>query len=142
MRNPSSEEAARWLAQAARDLDAAALLRRGGHANLACFHAQQAAEKAVKAFLYGRGAEDVRGHSVSRLLSDAGTFDDRFTALRTTGATLDKFYIPTRYPNGLPGGLPADAYTADEAATAIAKANHVLATVRSALDSPAVDHSS
>ncbi len=42
-------EAQRWLAQARNDFDAAGLLCRHAHFNLACFQAQQAAEKAVKA---------------------------------------------------------------------------------------------
>jgi HEPN domain-containing protein len=28
---------------------------------------------------------------------------------------LDRFYIPTRYPNGLPDLTPAEAFTADDA---------------------------
>jgi HEPN domain-containing protein len=39
---------------------------------------------------------------------------------------LDKYYIPTRYPNGLPGGIPSQAYTADDARQAIAAAVRVL----------------
>ena len=27
---------------------------------------------------------------------------------------LDRFYIPTRYPNGLPGGSPFQVYTAND----------------------------
>src|SRR5438128_7333019 len=36
----------------------------------ACFHGQQAAEKALTAFLYARGAEHVLGHSVADLAAD------------------------------------------------------------------------
>ena len=131
MRRPSVEEGRRWLSQAERDLDAAELLGKGGHFNLACFHSQQAAEKGAKALLYARGAEDVRGHSVSRLIQDAVTFEPDVASLLRTGAALDKFYIPTRYPNGLPGGLPSDAYTEDEAEGAIAKARSSLDEIRS-----------
>src|SRR3972149_3247436 len=41
------------------------LAQRGGY-YLACFLAQQVAEKALKAFLYTRGLEIVLGHSVER----------------------------------------------------------------------------
>jgi HEPN domain-containing protein len=33
-------------------------------------------------------------------------------------AILDQYYIPTRYPDGLPGGLPFEVYTADQDAVA------------------------
>jgi HEPN domain-containing protein len=46
---------------------------------------------------------------------------------------LDKLYIPTRYPNGLAGGAPADFYTRPEAERAIADAEAVLAVCRKML---------
>ncbi|MFA6110085.1 MAG: HEPN domain-containing protein, partial [Candidatus Latescibacterota bacterium] len=101
MRLPPEQEGQRWLAQARQDLEAAAVLRESGHRNLTCFHAQQAAEKGVKAFLYAQGLDEVWGHSVAILLRDAATYQERFAALRPIGAALDKFYITTRYPNGL-----------------------------------------
>ena len=52
-------EAARWLRQALQDLNDADFAREGGRHNLACFLGQQAAEKAVKAYLYHRRVEDV-----------------------------------------------------------------------------------
>jgi HEPN domain-containing protein len=104
-------EAERWLEQARRDLDDARYAAAGERWNLACFLAQQAAEKALKAFLYARGAEAVWGHSVAELCGDAATHDAAFAELGKKAAALDQYYIPTRYPNGLPGGIPADAYT-------------------------------
>ncbi|HZP95160.1 MAG TPA: HEPN domain-containing protein [Candidatus Limnocylindria bacterium] len=47
MKPEASAEAGRWLAQAERDLAAARDLERAGHFNVACFQAQQAAEKAA-----------------------------------------------------------------------------------------------
>jgi len=62
------EEGQRWLSQAENDVSAAKLLKDAGYCNLACFHAQQAAEKALKGFLYSKGADNVWGHSVARLM--------------------------------------------------------------------------
>jgi HEPN domain-containing protein len=45
-------------------------------------------------------------------------------------AILDQYYIPTRYPNGLPGGLPFEVYTADQAATAVATCARVIELAR------------
>jgi len=70
MREDSLEEGRRWLQQALEDLHwAEDLAQRGGY-YLACFLAQQVAEKALKAFLYTRGLEIVLGHSVERLYPD------------------------------------------------------------------------
>jgi len=113
-------EAERWLEQARRDLDDARYAAAGARWNLACFVAQQAAEKALKAFLYAQGAEAVWGHSVAELCHDAGEHDAAFSQLGTEAAALDQYYIPTRYPNGLPGGIPADAYTRVDAERALA----------------------
>ena len=119
MRPEAMAEAARWLAQAERDLAAARDLARTGHHNVACFQAQQAAEKAAKAVLYARGAEDVFGHSVRELLRSAAASAPALAALDDAAMRLDRLYIPTRYPNGLPGGIPADAFSAADATEAI-----------------------
>ena len=103
------------------------------HHNWACFLAQQAAEKAAKAFLYLQGADDPWGHSVADLLHDATTYDASLTKLQPTGGLLDKFYIPTRYPNGLPGGLPSQAYSEAEAHQAMAWAGEIIDAVASRL---------
>ena len=43
------------------------------------------------------------------------------------GRALDKLYVPTRYPNGLPAGAPADCFTRAEAEDAIRHAEVALA---------------
>ena len=43
------------------------------------------------------------------------------------GRLLDRFYIPTRYPNGLPGGIPKGAFTERDTAAALAAAEAVAA---------------
>ncbi|MGE5559021.1 MAG: HEPN domain-containing protein [Bacillota bacterium] len=126
MKNDSRHEGERWFAQAKRDFDDAVFSRDGGRFNLACFLAQQAAEKSIKAFLYSRGAELVWGHSVAELCHDATGFDAEFARLKTDAATLDKYYIPTRYPDGLPGGIPADAYQKEDAASALERAGKII----------------
>ena len=70
-------EGARWLRQAEQDLDDARYLKEGGRHNLACFMGQQAAEKAIKAYLYHKRVEDVWGHSLLDLCEDAKLFDMR-----------------------------------------------------------------
>lgn len=133
MRRGPKEEAKRWIQQARRDLDDAVYLLEGDRFNTACFLAQQSAEKALKAFLYFKGVEIVLGHSTSELCYTAMDFDSDFESIVSISASLDKYYIPTRYPNGLPGGIPAEAYTRDDAQMAISMAQKILEFVKSKL---------
>ena len=121
-------EAARWLEQARRDLDDAEFAASGSRWNLACFLAQQAAEKALKAFLFSRGAEAV-WVSVAELCRSAAEQDAAFGALGAEAGALDQFYIPTRYPNGLPGGIPAEAYTRTDGDRALGLCRSVISLV-------------
>ncbi len=122
-------EAGRWLRQAERDLDDAEFATRGSRYHLACFLAQQSAEKALKAFLFFKGAERVWGHSVAELCRDAAELDGEFAELGKIAGSLDKYYIPTRYPNGLPGGIPAEAFIEDDARSALGIARRVIGKV-------------
>ncbi len=46
---------------------------------------------------------------------------------------LDQYYIPTRYPDALPGAIPATAYTGEQASAAIALAGDVVGRARAAV---------
>ena len=126
MRKTATEEAARWMAQAREDLRWASRLAEQGGYHLACFLAQQVSEKALKAFLYAQGEEIVLGHSVGRLCAQASSYDPGFKEKAARWTILDTYYIPTRYPNGLPDGIPADAYNADAADSAVRLAEDVV----------------
>lgn len=119
-------EAKRWLAQARSELAFARVgLREGFHAQ-ACFHCQQAAEMALKALHYLGGARLVMGHALVELLAPLEEIHPTLASLRGTAARLDQLYIPTRYPNGLPGGVPAEVFTKEQAAEAIAQATQFI----------------
>ncbi|MGH7311349.1 MAG: HEPN domain-containing protein [Candidatus Rokuibacteriota bacterium] len=133
MRPEPGREGRRWLAQAENDLAFATLASRERFFAQACFNAQQAAEKALKAFLYARGAEQVLGHSVADLIVECARLDGVFAGLQGRVAALDQFYVATRYPNSLPGGIPADAFGQADASRALAMAGEVLDAVKGAL---------
>jgi HEPN domain-containing protein len=128
-----SGRAADWFRQAEADLTHARHALADGHHEWACFAAQQASEKAAKAAHAAAGRE-AWGHVVTELLdalrAQAPAIDD---ALLDRARALDKLYIPTRYPNGLAGGAPADFYTRPEAERAIADAEAVLGVCRNLL---------
>jgi len=133
MRPEPKAEGLRWLRQAEHDLNDAEYNLAGRRYSLACFLCQQAAEKALKAFLYARGAEQVLGHSVADLATECGTLDGDFRALKPKAAPLDHYYVPTRYPNSLPGGIPAEAFDEDDASRAVALAQKVIRQVKAKL---------
>lgn len=124
------KEAQRWLAQAERDLDDANFTKDGKRFNLACFLYQQAAEKAIKAYLYTQEIEDIWGHSVAELCGEAERYNKVFSSLLAESASLDKYYIPTRYPNGLPGGIPADVFQQKDADDASSSCQKIIAAVK------------
>ncbi len=133
MRPEPGREGRRWLAQAENDLAFAALASRERFFAQACFNAQQAAEKALKAVLYARGAEQVLGHSVADLVAECARLDGAFAALAARVTALDQFYVATRYPNTLPGGIPAEAFGQTDATRALGMAGEVLDAVRRVL---------
>lgn len=104
----------RWASQAEDDYETALLLINGGKFAQACFFFQQASEKAIKALWYLYG-EEPWGHGITRLIEVFPVDEVRgklISELMDEAKELDKLYIPTRYPNGLPEGLiPATAYT-------------------------------
>ena len=127
-------EGARWLRQARQDLVDADFAREGSRFNIACFLGQQAAEKALKAFLYHRGAEDVWSHSLIDLCEDAKLFEMFFDTIKSEARQLDKYYEITRYPYYLPGGIPSEAFDRDDADRAIALSQLVVDFVGERLD--------
>lgn len=122
-------EAHRWLQTARGDLETARVLADHDRWAHACFHSQQAAEKALKAVWYSRDG-DPWGHSVLQLIDDLGELDRETHAqlrdLREAAARLDRYYVPTRYPNGLPDITPDQAFFASDAASALDAADTVL----------------
>ena len=127
--NPAAQ-GRRWMLQAERDLEDAKYLRDGSRYNLACFMGQQAGEKAVKAYLYHQGAEDVWGHSLADLCEDAKLISMMFDVIKSHAVLLDKYHDLTRYPHLLPGGIPSDAYDAEDADRAIFIADGVITFVK------------
>ena len=120
----------RWMRQALRDLEAAEADMERGFFEWACFKAQQAAEKAVKALLRAHGV--VRGgHSVLKLLDVAreGLGVEAPGDVREAAAELDHYYIPPRCPDAYAEGSPFEYYTEEMARRAINLARRVLTWV-------------
>lgn len=134
MKPTRETEASRWLRQAEKDLDDGEYALAGDRYHLACFLAQQSAEKALKSAIYAHGAENVWGHSVAQLCNDLAGLESRWEGLKRRVAFLDRFYIATRYPSGLPGGIPAEAFRRQDAEEALAAVRALLDDLRPASD--------
>jgi HEPN domain-containing protein len=90
-----SDRSQDWFQQAKRDLEQAKESQNAGRHEWACFAAQQAAEKAVKA-LHLSLKQESWGHVVARLLADLPASVSLPAGLVDKGRVLDNFYVPTR----------------------------------------------
>ncbi len=123
-----------WWKQALADAEHARYALKAGHYEWACFAAQQAAEKALKACL-NRLGKAAYGYVLLRLLQGIRESGVEVPAdLEDAAKILDKFYIPTRYPNGLAEGAPTEFYTRQEAENAIGLAEQILRFCANHLD--------
>lgn len=116
-------DAQKWLDFAGEDLHMAKLAMRDSLFNQVCFHAQQVAEKTLKSLIITAGVLPPKTHKLGDLLGllPVALPDN----LRPRLLLLDRYYIPTRYPDAVPGslatGMPnqADAEEALSASTDI-----------------------
>ncbi|WP_135255779.1 HEPN domain-containing protein [Thermus caldilimi] len=98
----------------------------------ACFASQQAAEAALKGLHLARG-QVAWGHSIQDLLGGLPGEIEVPEELLEAAKVLDKYYIPTWYPDAHPAGPAARAYTRGEAEEAIRLAEKVLRFVEEVL---------
>jgi len=116
------EEVKNWIDFAYEDLRMAELALKEEIYNQVCFHSQQCVEKILKAFIEFKGKIHPQTHKLTDILSQIP--ESPFEDLRDGILLLDRFYIPTRYPDALPGslkeGLPKESDA--EEAIGVAKA--------------------
>lgn len=114
-----------WLEQARVNLEhAERSLAMGDHA-WACFAAHQAAEAALKG-LHLRHGQIAWGHSILDLLDALPEHTRPDAEFLNEAGALDKYYIPTRYPDAHPAGPAARHYHEHEARGALSLAREVL----------------
>ncbi len=124
----NQREAHRWMRTALDDLRTARILKENSQFAHSCFHAQQAGEKALKALWYFHDA-DPWGHSLKKLLDELADVDqalyERCKTIHRQALVLDRYYIPTRYPNGLPDITPDLAFEEADADSCMVHAQHI-----------------
>jgi HEPN domain-containing protein len=119
-----NELAEQWLSFARDDLRVATLVLSEGIYHQTCFHAQQCVEKALKGVLVHEEGRAPRTHAITDPVSLLTV--DFVADLVDELGDLDDYYIPTRYPDALPGMLPEGLPGKPEAEQAVALAESVL----------------
>ena len=134
-------EARRWMRQAREDSEAAACLFENAHLAFACFHCQQAVEKALKALMFAKGRlkrSDLEAHDILALSYRASQMDPSFRAIPNMVAAMHGYYIKTRYPHYQRGlcqnTIPAEMFSHQDAENAISKAEEILQLIEEVLN--------
>lgn len=94
-----SLQSRQWFKYAQDDLSWSKASFKDGFLKGACFAAQQAAEKALKAYIISQGKNIKKIHDIRALLEECIKTDESFEELREECSTLNSYYAPTRYPD-------------------------------------------
>lgn len=129
-----------WLRQAEADLQAAQDSLASGHYEWACFQAQQAAEKAFKAFLEERTGQHPASHTLydpggGSLLAECQQFEPDFSSLVRAAGLLRTHEKASRYPDGSTVMLslniaPVDHYQVTDAQACMSAAQSIVGFVK------------
>jgi|SRR5579863_4074163 HEPN domain-containing protein len=112
--SPPLHNAAAWIAKADNDLLAADNNVSAARTpwDAVCFHAQQAAEKSLKALLVARGILPPHKHDLTDLLTRALAFEPTLRSLAADATMLTSYAVEVRYPDSLVTCTAADGHAA------------------------------
>jgi HEPN domain-containing protein len=122
-----------WLDRASEDIGVAEFLLDGaaGYPGPVVFHAQQAAEKYLKALLVHFQVEFRKTHDIVELLDLVGTVDRQLADSLVAAAVLTPYGVEVRYPGDCP------MITLDDMRKAVRLARDVRDAVAARLSVPA-----
>ncbi len=125
-------EAERWLKQAEYNLEVARSNFAAGFYAAACFMCEQTVQMALKSYIILKTGRSPLGiHSIQKLAERCARFDSKFKAIQDFGKVLDRYYVPTRYPDALtPPAVPFETYTLDDAREAVEKSQEIVSSIR------------
>jgi len=116
----SRQNALRWIRDAENTLRVAEMNCQWEAHNVACFLAEQSAQKSLKAVLYLDGARFIRTHSISELVKEVARKRPEFQNLREDAGTLDQYYLTTRYPDAVAEpAIPSEIFNRKQAEEAL-----------------------
>jgi len=123
------------MREAEAELNAARDLFAHGHWSWCCFTSQQAAEKALKA-LSEHFRSPQAGPNLNLLVRALEPDVSISEGVRQSCAHLNRYYIPTRYPNAFDRGVPAEQFFEADARQALDHAKEVAGFARGIIGSP------
>jgi HEPN domain-containing protein len=128
----SKEEAERWLRQAEYNLKVAESNFAAGLYAAACFMSEQTVQMALKSYLILKTGRSPLGiHSIQKLADKCSQFDSKFKEFSDFGKVLDRYYIPTRYPDALtPPAVPFETYTLKDAQIGVEWSKEIVSYIR------------
>jgi HEPN domain-containing protein len=86
-----------WVRKAESDLTAMRVSAQAGASDAACFHAQQAAEKYLKAYLADRDCAVPPTHNLLKLIAHCTRIEASFAGLNDLAELLTPFAVEARY---------------------------------------------
>ena len=113
-----------WFAMAEDDLNFARVGLREKFFSQVCFLSQQAIEKVLKGYLVHLGKTYPKTHKLIDLYRLCGA--KILEPFKNKIKLIDEFYIPTRYPDGIPGGLPNRVSNETDAHEALKTADDIM----------------
>ena len=120
-----ADRAIDWFRQAKNDLLWTHDTIEAGRFSQACFAAQQAGEKALKALAFKRGYTEIRSHSLMEIARELKINGE----IQTCAKRLDLYYISARYPDAFPAGAPFEYFTVEQAREAAGFAETIIELV-------------
>ena len=100
MKKTKSDLVRGWLEKARRDLIIAVSAQSSSEpfTDMICFHAQQSAEKCLKAYLIWNDIRFPKTHSIEDLVLLASEYHTDWMRLKDDAAALTPYAVETRYP--------------------------------------------
>jgi len=129
MNERKRDEVRAWLVKSQHDLGSARRLMEGSEPYLdtAVYHCQQAAEKALKAFLVFHDVEFGKTHDLTELMHACAAWEPAFASWQRVAQTLTPYATQFRYPGDVLAPEPK------EAQEALDRAHELVAFVRDRL---------
>ena len=127
--------ARRWLRQGERSLAVTRLLMHEGFWSDVCFHSQQTAQMALKAFLHLTGHRPLLTHSVGELVQQCAEEHSEFQVFTALSAEVEEYYVTTRYPDAVDSpAVPFEMFIEKQACEALGYAQEIVETVRAKVE--------
>jgi len=120
----------KWVYFAEQDLNFAKSGFKENFYSHVCFLSQQAVEKMCKAFLVFNKLNYPKTHKIIDIINSNVKLVELLKEHVDEIKLLDAFYIPTRYPDGVPGSLPQGLPEKKDAESSLSTAEKIINIIK------------